>query len=379
MSADVKTVVRGNTDFACELYGRLAGAKGNLFFSPYSVSTALAMTYAGARGTTAEEMAKTLHLALPAEQLHAACAALLRDLHGQGKPRPFRLAIANALWGQKGYGFLPAFIDVTRANYGAGLREVDFSRAAEEARQTINYWVEEETKGKIKELVKPDVVGPQTRLVLTNAIYFKAPWQEQFAKQATRPEDFHLATGQKVPVPMMHRTGSYFHLDAGKFQLLDLPYEGNEQSMLVILPKKGQELAALEKGLTESRVQEWAAKVQSLEVRLSLPRFKITQGFQLHDVLAAMGMPSAFDPGQADFSGMDARRDLFLSRVIHKAYVDVNEEGTEAAAATAVAAKLAAAPPGEPVEFRADRPFAFIIRDRRSGSILFMGRVADPR
>jgi serpin B len=221
-------------------------------------------------------------------------------------------------------------------------------------------------------------VGPQTRLLLTNAIYFKAPWQEQFAKQATRPEDFHIAAGAKVQAPMMHQTGSFNHLDGGNFQLLELPYEEREQSMLVFLPKKGQELAALEAHLTANRLVDWTAKLRFQQVRLTLPRFKITQEFQLHEVLAAMGMPSAFAPEQADFSGMDGRRDLFLSRVIHKAYVDVNEEGTEAAAATAAAVRETLAR-SEPVDFRADRPFAFVIRDRWTGSVLFMGRVADPR
>ena len=373
---DRKAVVQGHNEFALDLYGRLSAEPGNLFVSPYSISTALAMTYAGARGPTAEEMGRTLHFALDPQRLHPAFADLIRDLNGSGKQRPFQLSTANALWGQKGHGFLKPFLDLTQANYGAGLREVDFLGATEQARLTINRWVEDQTNHKIRDLLKPGDLDPHGRLVLTNAIYFKAAWAHPFFDKATRQEDFLANATDKVTVAMMHEQEDFKYFDGGTFQIVELPYEGREQSMLVLLPKKPDGLPDLEKELTAANLERWLAGMKSQPVRLALPKFKFTKREELKKTLAAMGMRLAFS-SQADFSGMDGRKDLYIDEVIHQAFVDVNEKGTEAAAATAVVMRLAAVP-NTVREFRADHPFVFAIRDNRTGSILFLGRVTNP-
>ena len=369
----VPDLVQGNNRFAFDLYGRLREQSGNLFLSPYSISTALAMTYAGARGETAEQMAETLHFPLPPERLQGPFGDLSQQINGPGENRPYTLSVANALWGQEDDHFLPEFIRLLEAHYGAGLRQVDF-RSTEQARRTINAWVEEQTEGKIKEILKPPYPSPDTSLVLTNAIYFKGDWSNPFPKNATRVEDFTAGEGQKVRVPLMHQTGRFKYHDGGTFEALELPYAGDALSMVVLLPKKTDDLANLEGSLT-------AAKLDGLRPRhvaVAMPRFKMEAGFELQDELSGMGMPVAFG-GKADFSGINGQRDLFISAVIHKAYVDVNEEGTEAAAATAVVMPRLAIRPEPVVSFRADHPFVFVIRDNRSGSILFLGRVMNPK
>jgi serine protease inhibitor len=374
---EASPVIRGNNAFAFDLYAHLAGQKGNLFFSPYSVSTALAMTYAGARGQTAIEMCETLHFPLPQEELHPAFARLLKEMDGKDKNRPFEMHIANALWGQKDYGFLNELLEVTKTNYGAGLREVDFVKDTEGARQTINRWVEEQTNDKIKELIQPRILDSDTRLVLTNAIYYKAPWQTPFSEGRTKEGEFHVTSDQKVMHPIMHQTGEFKYLDVGEFQLLDMPYKGYDQSMVVLLPKKTDGLAELEKTLTAQNLENWLTKGRERQVDVTFPRFKFMHAFELNKKLADMGMPDAFTP-DADFSGMNGRKDLSISNVIHQAFVDVHEKGTEAAAATAVVMARASAPPEPPAKFQADHPFVFVIRDNRTGSILFLGRVINP-
>lgn len=372
-------VVWGNNEFAFDLYKKLRGREGNLFLSPFSISTALAMTYAGARGGTEARMAKVLHLTLPGEELHSAFAELIRGLDEGKKGRGYELVVANALWGQKGYGFLKEYLDLTRSCYGAGLHEVDFEKAAEAARKTINAWVEEKTKDKIKDLIKPGVLDSLTRLVLTNAIYFKGQWASRFKEEETKDSPFTLSSGKKINVPMMNQTEEFGYIEDGNAKALELPYKGDRLSMVVLLPKKVNGLAGLEESLTAKKLSKWLSAVRKQEVVVSLPRFKFTSEFGLADVLKSMGMTDAFSLPPADFSGMDGKKDLFISAVIHKAFVEVNEEGTEAAAATAVVMKLEAAMP-EPIPvFRADHPFLFIIRDTKTGSILFMGRVAKPR
>jgi serpin B len=374
---DVAAVVKGNDQFAFDLYARLRDKPGNLFFSPQSISTALAMTYAGARSETADEMARTLHFTLPNERLHPAFHALIEELNGAGKKRGYQLSVANALWGQKGYHFRKDFLELTRKNYGAGLREVDFAGNTEAARQTINAWVEKETNNKIKDLLQSGVLDSLTRLVLTNAIYFKGDWDRQFHKDATRKEPFHVSSDDKVITPMMHDTGKFQYFEGESLQVLGLAYKGKELSMVVLLPKKRDGLPELEKTLTAGKIAELLPKLREQEVMVSLPKFKTTCEFGLKDTLAVMGMPAAFSQTKADFSGMDGSRELYITAVVHKAYVDVNEEGTEAAAATGVVVGLRAAP-AHPV-FRADHPFVFAIRDNRSGSILFLGRVKNPQ
>lgn len=378
LKASKKALVEGNNAFALELYAKLRQGQGNLFFSPYSISTALAMTYAGARGETDRQMARVLHFLLPQQQLHATFGAVLKDLNARGEKGGYELTVANALWPQKGYVFLKEFLELVETNYEGGLNEVDFVGAAEAARQTINDWVKKETRGKIKELIGPGGLDSLTRLVLTNAIYFKGNWAEQFKKDRTRQEPFTLVNSKKVDVSMMNRTGQFSYMETEDFQGLELPYVDDELSMIILLPKENDGLAELEKKLTEENLSDWLEKLYKREVIVAVPKFKMTSQFELNDVLKSMGMKDAFVWGAADFSGMDGTKELFISAVIHKAYVDVNEEGTEAAAATAVKMRLTAVGPRERTVFRADHPFLFLIRDNRSGSILFIGRVMNP-
>jgi serpin B len=375
-AADKTAAARDNNAFAVDLYGKLRTGDGNLFFSPESISTALAMTYAGARTQTAEQMAKTLHFTLPQERLHPALGALMADLNSGGKKRGYQLSVANALWGQKGHDFLPAFLTLLKDDYGAEMHEVDFLRDTEGARQTINSWVEKQTQDKIKDLIARDVLPPETQLVLTNAIYFKGDWNTQFKKDATRDAPFQVSAREKVNVPLMNQTGDFPYFEGESFQALEMPYVGKDLSMVVLLPKKADGLADLEKTLSTDKLADWLAKLHTDEVVVALPKFKLTSQFSLKDTLSAMGMVDAFTDS-ADFSGIDGNKNLFISAVIHKAFVDVNEEGTEAAAATAVIAQPTAARIN-PV-FRADHPFLFLIRDKRSGSILFLGRVVNPK
>jgi serpin B len=320
---DVAAVVKGNNQFAFDLYAQLRKQDGNLFFAPNSISTALAMTYAGARGDTADEMAKALHFTLPPDQLHPAFAALLKEQNGEGKKRGYQLSVANALWGQKGEGFKDDFLKLTRDNYGAGLREVDFKDAAEAARQEINAWVEKQTHDKIKDLLKPGVVNPLTRLVLTNAIYFKGDWDSQFKKDRTRDEAFDDGGGEKLKVPMMHQTAKFKYYDAGTLQVLEMPYAGKELSMVVLLPKKVNGLADLEKSLTADKLAGWLGQGREQEVVVSLPKFKTTAEYSLNAPLEALGMKKAFQMPGANFSGMNGKEDLYITAVVHKAFVDL--------------------------------------------------------
>ena len=335
------------------------------------------MAYAGARGNTATEMAKALHFTLPPAQLHPAMGALLRDLNAAHSD--YQLNVANALWAQQGYTFLDQFLNLLKTDYGAGLQQVDFKGAPEAARSTINQWVEQKTQDKIKDLLAPGALRPDTRLVLTNAIYFKGNWQTQFDKAQTRNEDFYLSQTKSTTAPLMHREGSFGYFDGETFQVLEIPYKSNELSLIVLLPKERGGLSGLENSMTASNMQQWLNQVAPVsKVIVTIPRFKSTQEFELSTALRALGMPQAF-ASNADFSGMTGKRDFAISAVIHKAFVDVNEEGTEAAAATAVtmrALAMRAGPP--PPVFRADHPFIFLIRDNGSRSILFMGRMTDP-
>ena len=374
----MKDVVRGNNQFAVDLYGKVRGGSGNLFFSPYSISAALAMTSAGAKGETAKQMADTLHFPADGEAIHSAFASLDAQINGGTEARPYQLNTANALWGQQGLNFRPEFLKLTETYYRAGLHQIDFEGNPEAARKTINAWVEAQTRDKIKDLLGPRDVTTDTELVLTNAIYFKGAWSVPFSKSATKDEDFVTAE-KRLPVPMMHLSSSFNYLDGEGVQALELPYAGNALSMVVLLPKKLDGMGDLEASLAGSKLDGWLAKLARRQVDVALPRFKLECGFELKDALSSLGMPLAFGPG-ADFSGITGDHKLSISAVIHKAFADVNEEGTEAAAATAVIMSRAKAmAPRTPVVFRADHPFLFLIRDTRSGSILFLGRVTNPK
>jgi serpin B len=374
---DRAAVVKGNTDFAFDLYGRLGAAKGNVFFSPYSVSTALAMTYAGARGNTAAQMEKTLHFPVGPDRLHPAFAALAEETAAEGKAKGYQFRTANSLWGQKGYGFQPAFLKTGRDHYGAGLQEVDFRNDAEGARKTINEWVKKQTEDKIKDLLPPGILDDEVRMVLTNAVYFKAEWDSKFRKGLTTQQSFHTADGAEVKTPLMEQDGTFKYLQAETFQAVELPYKGGDVSMVVLLPKKSDGLPELEKALTPANLDAWLGKMKPTAMELDLPRFQATSEFRLKEELSRLGMADAFTPYVADLSGMGGKPgDLYISETVHKAFVSVTEEGTEAAAATGVVAKDTSE---TAVTFRADHPFLYLIRDNRTGGVLFLGRLADPR
>jgi serpin B len=376
---DLAELVAGNSAFTFDLYQALRTGEGNLFFSPYSISQALAMTYAGAAGETKRQMADTLGFTLPDARLHAAFNALDLELasraearHGSDSYR-FQLNIANAIWGQDGYDFLPDFLDVLAENYGAGLRLLDFVGSPEDARVTINDWVSEQTEGKIQDLIAQGLIDGFTRLVLTNAIYFKAPWSFPFDSRYNEAGAFHLLDGSEVPVTMMTKGDKMIYAEGEGYQALDLSYGLGEMSMLILLPQAGQ-FEAFESSLTAERVDTIIHRLEEWMVSLTMPKFEFESSFDLGETLAAMGMPGAFE--DADFSAMTGSRDLSISFVVHKAFVSVDEKGTEAAAATGIGMTVSA--PQQNAVFTVDRPFIILIRDRETGAILFLGRVLNP-
>jgi serpin B len=373
-AADRDIVVDGNTRFAFDLYQKLkSDSKGqNIFLSPFSISTALAMTYTGARGETEKQISQAIHFTLPQQQLHSAFSALQTDLQSS---KGYELAIANRLWGQKGYPFLKNFLEFVDTHYQGGFDEVDYLRDPQGSRKIINRWVEEKTKEKIKDLLLPEDITNLTRLVLTNAIYFKGSWISKFDPKNTIQAPFRLEDGKTVTTPLMSQTGQFKYLDTESLELLELPYAGDRLSMLVLLPRK--EMEKVEQILTPENLGTWRSSMQETGVRVFLPKFKTLTRFELNDSLIALGMKDAFDENLADFSGIPGKKDLYISKVIHKAFVDVNEEGTEAAAATAVVMSTKSISL-EPI-FRADHPFIFVILDKQSGSILFLGRLMNPQ
>jgi len=376
----VAKVVQGSNQLAVDLYGRMRqdrkNSGKNIFFSPCSISTALAMTYAGARTETAKQMATVLHFAQDQAALHRAYQGLLAST-ASASSHGNLLRVASSLWGQKGYRFLDSFLGLTRKSYGAELSQVDFRGQTEAARKTINRWVDRKTEHKIANLIPPGVLTNLTRLVLANAIYFKGTWATQFHKKATRPRPFTLLGGKQVQAPMMQQTSTMRYADLGQMQAVELPYKGVRLSMIVLLPKKNDGLPGLEQKLNPALLTRSIAKLTRQKVRVLLPRFRTTSAFMLSRTLKAMGMPLAFSDS-ADFTGMAKNAELKITEVVHQAFVDVNEEGTEAAAATA--AVVAARGRAQPLpELRADHPFLFLIRDRATGAILFLGRLVDPR
>jgi len=378
---DLAPLVEGNSTFAFNLYQALRGENSNLFYSPYSMSLALAMTYAGAQGQTEQQMADTLHFALSQDRLHSAFNSLDIELGKRGEgaegkdDEGFRLHIVNAVWGQKGCQFLPTFLDVLAENYGAGLRTLDFANAPEESRLVINDWVSDQTEGRIEDLIPQGLIDILTRLVLTNAIYFNAAWQYPFNEDLTRDSQFYLLDSREIMVPMMSQTESFGYAEGSDYRAVELPYDGGELSMVILLPHAGQ-FEEFKESLDVERVTTIVSALDQRQVALAMPKFDFESAFKLKEALAAMGMPVAFTEA-ADFSGMTGDRDLFISEVVHKAFVSVDEAGTEAAAATAVIMKATALPVA-PVEFTANRPFIFLIRDIETGSLLFIGRVLNP-
>jgi len=379
--ADLVTLVDGNNAFAFDLYEAIKEGDGNIFYSPYSISLALAMTYAGARGETEQQMADTLCFSLSQDRLHPAFNSLDIELASRGEgakgkdEEGFRLNIVNAIWGQENYEFLSEFLDVLAENYGAGLRPLDFASAPEESRVTINNWVSDQTEGRIEDLIPQGLIDTWTRLVLTNAIYFNAAWQYPFDEDATYDSTFYLLNGDEITVPMMRQTEWFGYGEGDGYQAVELPYDGGELSMVILLPTAGY-FASFEDLLDAQWLDEIIGRLERREVALTMPKFEFESDFMLGETLAAMGMPDAFLWEVADFSGMTGNRDLFIADVIHKAFVSVDEAGTEAAAATALVMPTAM-PPGELVEVTVDRPFVFLIHDR-TGTVLFVGRVVNP-
>jgi serpin B len=371
-------VVADNTKFAINLYHRLPSREGNLFFSPYSISTALAMTYGGARGQTAKQMAQTLQINLPDHELHPAFAALAKELDAIRHKGQVQLSVANSLWPQSGFEFRRDYLDLCRTYYGTAIFPVDFVGHAEDSRQAINRWVEDNTNHKITDLLGPGSVDG-ARLVLVDAIYFKGKWASPFKTNRTRDEPFYISPGMSNNVLLMQQTDRFGYAEFDDLQILGMPYAGGDLSMVVLLPREKNGLGELETKLTPPNLALWTAKLVRQKVEVFLPKFKATSEFSLAGTLAGMGMTDAFDPNKANFSGMDGRKDLYISKVVHKAFVDVNEEGTEAAAATGIVVTFGMASPPNPIPvFRADHPFLFLIRDNRTGTILFLGRMTNP-
>lgn len=383
-SGYLSQLVSGNTEFSLDFYQKVRAANGNLFFSPYSLSSALAMVYGGARDSTASQMSETLHFTLPDEKLHPAFNQLdwmLRppDTSSTEESQPFRLDIANSIWGQQGHPFKQAYLDLLAENYGAGIKLVDFIKSSEPARQAINQWVSENTQQKIQDLVPPGGVDASTRLVLANAIYFKADWLFPFANASTHTAPFYLPDGSQVDaVTMAYEDPAALLYYAGQdFQAVELPYAGGDVSMLVLLPSAGQ-LDAFESKLDQDRLLEIISNLKETRVKLFLPKFRFTSEYELTGILSELGMPDAFCDGSPNFSGMDEEGNLCVGGVFHKAFVAVDEKGTEAAAATAVVMKALAMMDPEVLVLKVDRPFIFMIRHNPSGAVLFMGRIQNP-
>ena len=380
---DAAVLEQGNTAFALALYRLLSREPGNLFYSPYSISQALAMTWAGARGATETQMADALDFLLSQDRLHPAFNALALELakraqesSNENAPKPFVLDIVNALWGQTGFPFSEAYLDLLAQNYDAGLRTLDFDKDPEGSRKTINDWVAEQTRDRIKDLIPQGAIDELTRLVLTNAIYFNASWQSPFKEENTADGTFTRLDGSTVTVPLMHQSGKYRYAEGNGYQAVEILYDGARTSMVVLLPEPGN-FAAFESSLDVAKLNGIIGDLGTWMVDLTMPKFQYESEFGLAPALKALGMTDAFDPNTADFSGMDGARDLYVQDVVHKAFVSVDEAGTEAAAATAVIVGTTSMPPG-PVAFTMDRPFIYLIRDIPTGAILFLGRVTDP-
>jgi serpin B len=375
--ADTSLVASGTTSLALNLYAKLREEKGNVFCSPFSIAAALAMTARGAANETLTQMSKTLHMRLAHEQTHANFAALIKSLTTFDRKDAPRLDIANAIWAQADYKFKADFIKDMTTYYQAGLQTVDFGNA-EAARKKINAWVEKQTRDKIKELFAPGIIDSTTRMVLANAIYFKGTWLEQFEKESTRDESFY--TPSEIKVPMMHQNERFQYAEADDWQAVQMMYRGGSLVMLVMLPREREGLAALESKLSADMFKDVTGKLHGQKVRLSLPKFKSESAFKLKPTLEAMGMTDAFSADKADFSRMTEQDRLCIQAVVHKAIIEVNEEGTEAAAATGVGMALAAAPiADEPKIMNCDHPFLYFIRDTKTGTVLFMGRLTDPK
>ena len=372
----IQEVVNANNKFAFELYSELNKVENsNILYSPYSISAALAMTYEGAKGQTADEMKSVFHFP-ESNILRPNFAAIYNEINK--KDKPYKLSTGNALWAQYDYTFLEDYMSRVEKYYGGKAANLDFIKETEKSRQTINSFIEEQTNNKIKELIPSGVLNPLTKLVLTNAIYFKGTWTWEFDKSDTREQDFKVTPESIVKTPMMYMKpdkARFNYADTEDLQILELPYKGEEISMLILLPTEN--LDVIETSLTSEKLKEWKSKMQETKLdSIFIPKFEFDSKYFMKDTLSAMGMPTAFS-FSADLSGMDGTKNLFIDKVIHQAYVKVDEEGTEAAAATAVIVAQKSAMISRNI-FRADHPFIFVIQEKETGNILFIGRVIDP-
>ena len=373
----IQQVVSANNKFAFDLYSELANAEnGNIFYSPYSIFSAMAMTYEGAKGQTANEIKSVFHFP-ESDVLRPNFAAIYNDIN-KGT-RNYELKTGNALWAQYNYTFLDDYMNRVENYYGGKAANLDFIGNLEESIQTINSFIEEQTNNKIKNLIPQGTVDASTRLVLTNAIYFRGTWTWKFAKSDTSEQDFKITPTNVIKTPMMYMDNDkakFNYADLGDFQILELPYKGEEISMLIILPTEN--LDVIKTSLTAENLEEWRSEMQETKLdAIYLPKFEFDTKYFMENTLAAMGMPTAFTWPGVDFSGMDGTNNLYISTVIHQAFIKVDEEGTEAAAATAIGMTMGAAGPRS--VFMADHPFIFILQERSTGNILFLGRVVDPR
>ena len=375
---------KGNSEFAFDLYREIKGdfqENENLFYSPFSVSIALAMTYGGANSETANQMATALNFRLSQEDLHPTFNQVDLELASRGKDakgsdgKELRLNIINSIWGQAGYTFLPEFLDLLMLHYGSGLFLLDFQNETEQSRKIINDWIAQQTEDRIKEIFPEGSLSILTRFVLTNAIYFNGAWRNPFDEKDNIDGTFKRLDGQDVSVPMMQQRKSYGYAQDTDWQAVALPYSAPELAMLLILPSKGK-FAEFENNLTALEFDLIVGALSAHLTKVTMPKFSFSSKFSLPNSLKALGMVDAFLPGAADFSGIDGTKNLHIMKVVHQAFIDVNERGTEAAAATGVGGGITSVPPT--AEITLDRPFLFIIWDRPTGTILFVGRVVDP-
>ncbi|XP_034366135.1 leukocyte elastase inhibitor A [Arvicanthis niloticus] len=372
-----------NTLFALELFHTLTESNptGNVFFSPFSISSALAMVFLGAKGSTAAQLSKTFHFD-SVEDVHSRFQSLNAEVSKRGASHTLKLA--NRLYGEKTYNFLPDFLASTQKMYGADLAPVDFQHASEDARKEINQWVKGQTEGKIPELLAVGVVDSMTKLVLVNAIYFKGMWEEKFMKRDTTDAPFRLNKKDTKTVKMMYQKKKlpFGYISDLKCKVLEMPYQGGELSMVILLPEDIEDestgLKKIEEQITLEKLREWtkSENLENIDVHVKLPRFKIEESYILNSNLGRLGLQDLFSSSKADLSGMSGSRDLFVSTIVHKSFVEVNEEGTEAAAATAGVVAFCMLMPEE--EFTVDHPFIFFIRHNPTANVLFLGRVCSP-
>ncbi|MFC1690749.1 serpin family protein [Nanoarchaeota archaeon] len=371
-----QSVVQANNQYAFELYSQIKKESAeNIFYSPFSISTALAMTYEGAKGQTAEEMQNVFHFPIDDLTRRSGYAKVINQINK--KDKKYKLHTANALWAEQNYQFLPEYINVNKQYYGGEITNLDFKNNPSGSKDIINKWVEDQTNNKIKNILSS--LSPLTRLVLTNAIYFKGKWDVEFEESRTKKQDFEITADNTIKVDMMNLAGEdaeFPYTEDDDFQILELPYKGKEVSMVIMLPKENN-ISKLDK-IDAEKLSEWRNSLREQQIILSMPKFKFETKYSMGKTLSDMGMPTAFSK-DADFSGMDGTKLLMIDQVIHQAFVEVNEEGTEAAAATAVIMIKEAVSMDRPIIFNADHPFMFIIHEKETGTILFMGRVVDPR